>query len=139
MEEKTLNRNQAEGDGWCFGCGPNNPFGLKLDFRIEGDKFVAKKTLSREYQSYGGTVHGGIVSTMLDEAMGGYIYELSGQHSVTARIDVRYRRPTPIGEELTITAWIDSKKSKFVKMKAEVALPDGTVTAEGTATIAVME
>ena len=139
MEEKELNRNQAEGDGFCFGCGPNNPYGLHLDFRVENDRFVTKKVLTHEYQSYGGTVHGGIVSTMLDEAMGGYLYEISGQRSVTARIDVRYRRPTPIGEELTIAGWIDSKKGNFVKMKAEIALPDGTITAEGTATIAVME
>ena len=139
MEENVLNRNQAEGDGYCFGCGPNNPHGLHLDFREEGERFVTKKTLTREYQSYGGTVHGGIVSTMLDEAMGGYLYEISGKRSVTARMDVRYRHPTPVGEELTISGWIDSKKGKFVKMKAEIALPDGTITAEGTATIAVME
>ncbi len=125
-------------DHYCFACGAENPVGLHLHFTEQDGQFVTKKTLPREYQSYQGVVHGGIVTTMLDEAMGGYLCEI-GEPAVTARLDVRYRHPTPVGEELTITGWIAGRRANFVEMKATVALADGTVTAEGTAKMAVME
>ena len=132
MEEKRTVR-----EDYCFACGAANPVGLHLNFRIEDDKFITKKVVPREYQSYTGVVHGGIVTTMLDEAMGGYLYE-RGEKAVTARIEVRYRKPTPVGEELTITGWVESRRRNFVEMKSTIALPDGTITAEGTAKMAVV-
>ena len=138
MTEKTAPDIRALGDNYCFACGLDNPYGLKLGFQVEGDRFVARKTLSREYQSYTGVAHGGIISTLLDEAMGGYLVAL-GEKAVTGRLTVRYRRPTPIGEELRVAGWLVERRGRFFKMKAEVALADGTVTAEGTAEMAVVE
>jgi acyl-coenzyme A thioesterase PaaI-like protein len=138
MGTKYENNGRALGENYCFACGLENPYGLKLDFRIEGDRFVTETTLAREYQSYSGVAHGGIVSTLLDEAMGGYIVAL-GEKALTGRLSVRYRHPTPIGEPIRIEGWIELRRGRFVKMKASVALADGTVTAEGTADLAVVE
>ena len=132
MEQK-----QQVREDYCFACGEANPVGLHLHFHIENERFITKKIVPREYQSYTGVVHGGIVTTMLDEAMGGYLYE-QGEKAVTARIEVRYRQPTPVDEELTITGWVESRRRNFVEMKAAIALPDGTITAEGTAKMAVV-
>lgn len=132
MEQK-----QQVREDYCFACGEANPVGLHLHFHIENERFITKKIVPREYQSYTGVVHGGIVTTMLDEAMGGYLYE-QGEKAVTARIEVRYRQPTPVDEELTITGWVESRRRNFVEMKATIALPDGTITAEGTAKMAVV-
>ncbi len=66
MTEEKARDIRALGDNYCFACGLDNPYGLKLDFRIEGDCYVARKTLAREYQSYTGVAHGVIVSTLLD-------------------------------------------------------------------------
>ncbi len=134
MKEKQ----QGPREDYCFACGPANPIGLHLQFEFEGECFQAKKRIPREYQSYTGIVHGGIVTTMLDEAMGGFLYE-RGEKAVTARLDVRYRKPTPVDEELRITGWVESRRGNFVSMKATIALPDGTITAEGTAKMAVVE
>lgn len=134
MEEKKA----VPREDYCFACGEANPIGLHLKFEFVGDTFTTKKTLPREYQSYTGIVHGGIITTMLDEAMGGYLYK-SGKKAVTARLDVRYRKPTPVGEELTITGWVESQRANFVNMRATIALSDGTITAEGTAKMAVVE
>lgn len=131
------NFRQSVSDGYCFACGEKNPIGLHLDFKVEGESFVAKKTLTREYQGFTGVTHGGIVTTMMDEAMGGYLVAL-GEQGFTARLDVRYRHPTPIGEELTVRGWIESRKGPFANMKATVELPDGTVTAEAKAMMRVM-
>ena len=125
-------------EDYCFACGEANPIGLHLDFHVMGNKFVTKKVLPKEYQSFTGIVHGGIVTTLLDEAMGGMLYH-GGEKAFTARLDVRYRHPTPVGEELTITGWEESRRGNFVKMKAEIALADGTVTAEGSAQMALAE
>ena len=132
------NFRQSVSDNYCFGCGSDNPIGLRLDFQVEGDKFVVQKTLAREYQSFNGVTHGGIVTTLLDEAMGGYLVAL-GKQGFTAKLEVRYRHPTPIGEPLTVMSWIDSTKGPFVNMKATVALADGTVTAEAKAMMRVVE
>ena len=124
-------------EDYCFACGEANPIGLHLQFQILEDRFTARTVIAREYQSFTGVVHGGIVTTMLDEAMGGYLYQ-SGEKAVTARLEVRYRKPTPIGEPLVITGWIESRRRNFVDMKATISLADGTITAEGTARMAVV-
>ena len=126
------------GNDYCFACGVNNPYGLKLNFRMEEGCFVTETVLAREYQGYTGVAHGGIVSTMLDEAMGGYLVAL-GEKALTGRLSVRYRHPTPIGVKLRIEGRIEARRGNLVKMKAAVCLPDGTVTAEGTADMAVVE
>lgn len=131
-------KEKLPGEAYCFACGPENPIGLHLDFHFVADKYVAEKNLSREYQSYDGVVHGGIVTTMLDEAMGGFLYS-TGEKAVTARLDVRYRKPTPVGADLVITGWEEGRRGSFVNMKATIALTDGTVTAEGSAKMALVD
>ena len=45
-------------ENYCFACGKDNPVGLHLDFHIEENEYRAVKTLSRNYQSFTGVVHG---------------------------------------------------------------------------------
>ena len=128
---------ELRGDHYCFACGKNNPIGLHLNFKIIDDRFVATKTLSREYQSYPGIVHGGIVSTMLDEAMGGLIVE-RGEKAVTAKMELRYRKPTPVGEPVTVTGWEESRRRNMVITKGTITLSDGSIAAEATATMMIV-
>ena len=131
------------GDGevansYCFGCSHTNPIGIKLDFTVHEGHFVATKTLPREYQSYDGIVHGGIVITMLDEAMGGLLYA-RGEHAVTARLEVRFRKETPILVPLRIEGWIEERRRSLVDTKAIVKIADtGEITAEASARLAVL-
>jgi acyl-coenzyme A thioesterase PaaI-like protein len=121
---------------WCFACGKQNPIGLKLNFREEGDSYITTFIPQAEHQGYNGIVHGGIVSTLLDEVMAGYLYA-KGYNAVTAKLDVRFRKPTPILQELTVTARITAKKRNMYEMTAEITLPDQSVSAEGKAIVAV--
>ena len=60
--------------GWCIGCGKNNPYGLKLNFQWDGKTVRSEFTPNDFYQGWPKIVHGGIITTMLDEVMaGGYI------------------------------------------------------------------
>ncbi len=119
-------------NSWCFACGPDNPIGLKLKFYEENGVYKTTFTADKRHQGYDGIVHGGIVSTLLDEAMGRYIYS-KGLHVVTARLDIRYRKPTPIGEKLLISGKVVSQRRKMYEVSGTICLEDGTVTAEGTA------
>lgn len=121
---------------WCFACGPQNPIGLKLKFREEGDTYISTFIAGPEHQGYDGIMHGGLVSTPLDEIMARYVYA-KGLTAVTAKLEVRYRQPTPIGQELRISGWITSQRGKMYELAGKIALPDGTVTAEGKAMVAI--
>ncbi len=123
---------------WCFACGPLNPIGLKLKFKEENGEYITTFKAGAEHQSYDGIVHGGIVSTLLDEIMAGYIHA-KGVKGVTARLEVRFRQPTPIGEELIVTGRIKGQRGNMYELAGLIKLPDGTVTAEGKATVAVVE
>lgn len=122
---------------WCFVCGKDNPIGLHLSFRVENDTYVTTFTPGPEHQSYDGVLHGGIISTLLDEITAGYLYA-KGLKAITAKLEVRFRAPTPIAQPLTVRGWIVGKKRSMYEMAGSISLPDGTVTAEGKAIVAVV-
>ncbi len=117
----------------CFGCGQENPIGLKLSFQWDGKTARAEFTPSELHQGWSGFVHGGIITCLLDEAMA-YAALFSGVNCATARMQVRLRRLALVGEPLTITSSITKKTRKVVEAKAAISQKDGTLIAEGTAT-----
>ena len=123
---------------WCFACGRLNPCGLKLTFEEIDDTYITHFTGAPEHQGYDGIMHGGIVSTLLDEIMARYIYA-KGVTAVTARLEVRYLKPTPIGVPLLIKGRIAHHKGRIYETTGTIELPDGTVTAEGVAKVFVTD
>ena len=117
----------------CFGCGQDNPIGLKLDFRWDGKTARAEFTPSKLYQGWAGIVHGGIITCVLDEAMG-YAALFGGVYCVTARMQVKIKRLPLVDEPLVITSFIAKKNRKLIEAKASISLRDGTPVAEGNAT-----
>ena len=117
----------------CFGCGQDNPIGLKLSFQWDGKTVRAEFTPTEFYQGWSGLVHGGIIICMLDEAMS-WVALFEGMNCVTAKMQVKLRRLTSIGEPLIITGSITKKTRKLVATKAAISLKDGTPIAEATAT-----
>ena len=78
-------------DGHCFGCGPLNPDGLQLKFEpVEDGSSVASYEVPPRFQSWAGMAHGGIVSLMLDEAVGWAAWH-AGHPGVTGRLTWRKR------------------------------------------------
>ena len=118
--------------GNCFVCGKNNPNGLQLSFEIDKEKQTLKSTFiaSPTFQGWDGIVHGGMISTLLDEAMAKLVYEL-GYQAVTASLEVRFKKPAPILEPLTIRGEITEVNKRLIRAKAYVAKEDGTILATG--------
>ncbi|MHB0913270.1 MAG: PaaI family thioesterase [Armatimonadota bacterium] len=113
----------------CFACGPANPIGLKLRFADEDGRYVARFTPRPEHQGYDDVTHGGILATMLDEAMAKLAYEM-GEFAVTAELQIRYRKPALVGEELTVSGWVISERRRLIDAGAEVRNSRGELVAE---------
>lgn len=123
-------------DNGCFVCGKSNPIGLKLDFEFEGDEYVTYFTPKKEHQGWVGIVHGGLVSTILDEVMTRSIHE-RGINAVTGEMTVRLRRPAPIGRRLRFAGKIDEERpdSRVILCSARATDEDGVLLAEATGKI----
>jgi acyl-coenzyme A thioesterase PaaI-like protein len=118
-------------DNYCFACGRANPKGLHLTFRFEGDEYVCDFTPAREYQGWTDILHGGIVSTVMDEVMTRLLWE-RGISAMTAELTVRLKRPAPVGRPMTARARLASQRKRLYETEAELTLEDGTVAATAT-------
>ncbi len=122
----------------CFGCGQNNPIGLKLSFQWDGRGVVAEFTPGEHYQGWQRVVHGGIIASMLDEAMA-YAARFAGKNCITAEMEIKFKCVALVGEPLVITASITKNTRRLIKARAKVCLKDGTLVAESTGTQFVIE
>jgi uncharacterized protein (TIGR00369 family) len=126
-----MKRLQLEDDHHCFACGMDNPHGLRIDWKIEGLTTTAEFVADRKYQGWRGIVHGGIVATLLDEAMTRLAWLVCGG-ALTAEMTVRYVAPAPIGETLVIRGEIIKESRKIVEMKASLHDASGKLIAHST-------
>lgn len=120
----------------CFVCGLKNKFGIKAQFYVtDTSELIALFTPSEEHQSYPGRLHGGISSAILDETIGRAIlnkYETE-VWGVTIELNVQYKKPVPLDEELKVIGRITSENSRFFEGSGEIVLKNGdvAVTAKG--------
>jgi len=122
----------------CFACGTLNEAGLHLDFEVSRDRAETRFVPERRHEGYDGTVHGGIVAALLDETMGWAVFH-QGIWGVTARLNVSFRRPVPVGQELHVVAEVTRRRSRAIETSGAVRRAnDGALLAEADATFLVM-
>ena len=110
----------------CFVCGQDNPAGLKLDFFFDRErkKAWAEFRAGREYEGYRDIVHGGILSSLLDEVMAKAI--LADEIPVvTSKLMVEFRKPVLIGEKLRAEGWITGQKGQAFFTEGRIAKENG--------------
>jgi len=118
----------------CLVCGPKNPFGLHTSFfELDNNELLAVFKPRGEHQSYPGRLHGGIISTILDETIGRAIMIQSEDEiwGVTVDLQIRFKKPVPLDEELRVIGRITKDSSRFFEGTGELLLQDGTVAATG--------
>ncbi len=115
-------------DGLCFGCGQNNPIGLKLEFRRDGNGVAAEFIPGKLHQGWPGILHGGIITCLLDEAMS-YAAYFTGRSCLTAKMEIEIKRPAPLDQPLVITAAVTRHTRRLIETEARVCLRDGTLIA----------
>lgn len=122
----------------CFICGRKNPHGLYMTFFDNGEnEVVSQYTVSEDYQSYPGIVHGGIVAAMLDEVVG-RVAMIDDHHHfmMSVKLEVKYRHPVPTNTLLKIIGRVVKLRGRLGQAVGEVVLPDGTIAAESAMTLA---
>ncbi len=117
---------------WCFGCGEANPEGLGIQFRIEGRRVTGEFRTRRAHEGFPGLAHGGIAAAAIDEAMGWAMYA-AGAWAMTARLQVRYRRPLPLGERLEVSAEVVRDRGRWLEAEGRLRIPDGPLLADAKA------
>jgi uncharacterized protein (TIGR00369 family) len=118
----------------CFACGPDNAAGMHLKFTYDKKRkaFVCRFRLDERYTGPPGHCHGGIIATILDEAMG-KVNKLRQVIAVTAQMTVDYLRPVPLNQPLRVESRaVSSLRRKHVN-RGEVLNRKGEVLARGEA------
>ena len=120
-------------DDYCFACGAKNQTGLHLTFNYDNEGIWGAFVPERNHQGYKGIVHGGIISTVLDEIMARMFID-RGLKIVTVKMEVRYRKPIVVGKRLVLRAEPLPGEGKFVYAQSKVMSAEGAVlaTAKGT-------
>lgn len=123
----------------CFVCGVNNKTGLNLDFYETGPGEVTVETVvPNRFQGYPGIVHGGIVASIVDEALGRVHMGSDPAHPrfmYTARLSIHYRQPVPTLTPIKIVGHAQKQKVRSATSTAEIYGPDGELLVEAEAVL----
>jgi uncharacterized protein (TIGR00369 family) len=120
-------------DRACFVCGEKNPAGLRLHLRFDPERgeSVAEVVFEERFQGWAGIVHGGLLATVLDEALI-YAAGAMGVKCVTGEITVRYVKPASIGVPYTLKGRFIEDKGKIVLAESELVDSTGTQVARAS-------
>ena len=106
---------------YCFGCSPENPMGVKMEFYEDGDEIVSFWKPKPEYQGWLDTLHGGIQAVLLDEICAWVIVRKLQTTGVTSKMETRYRKSILTNDTLLeIRASIQEQKRNIILVKATI-------------------
>lgn len=125
----------------CFACGMENEYGLKLPFYGDGElRVVCEYIISDQYQGFPGIAHGGIVTTLLDEALvRAFMTKDPNRFMYTAKLTVRFRKQVPTEQLLKIEGEVVKDRGRMGESKAKILGPDGDILAEAEALVVALE
>jgi uncharacterized protein (TIGR00369 family) len=125
---------------YCFACGKNNPEGMRLKFSYdeERDCFVCRFRLSKRYTGPPGHSHGGIIATILDEAMG-KVNKLRHVIALTSEITVNYLKPVPLNKPLRVESREVRVRGRQHINMAEIFNQNGEVLARSRGTFVAID
>ncbi len=109
----------------CYVCGSENPSGLHIEFHADGpDGCRAEYTARPEHTGWPGIVHGGLLFTLMDEALA-WALAYAGMRGVTARGEFRFSMPAKVGTRLIVTAKVGDRQRRLVRARAEIRTAEG--------------
>lgn len=118
----------------CFACGELNEHGLRMSLHAEEGRCWSELTLDARFQGWDQLAHGGILSTILDEVMA-WALVAQDQWGVTARLNLAFHRPAPIGRRIRAEGWLVEGRRRVSRTAASIrdaATGELLVSAEGT-------
>ena len=132
MSYKVINKQQNSKK--CIVCGMENELGLKASFyELDNGELVAMFKPIEEHQSYPERLHGGVAGAILDETIGRAIMiEHKNIWGVTVELNLKYRKPVPLNEELKAVGRITRDTSRLFEGTGEILLANGEVAVSAT-------
>ncbi|MDP9729033.1 PaaI family thioesterase [Alicyclobacillus tolerans] len=126
------------GNQYCFVCGADNPRGLHVHFekRDRANSF-ATFYVDKEMAGWPSVQHGGITSTLLDEACA-YVATFLGKVTVTAELNISFKAPIRVGETLYIEATPTRESRKLILVQATIHNAEGELKATADAKMMVL-
>jgi uncharacterized protein (TIGR00369 family) len=114
-------------------CGRQNPVGLKMSLSVDPDSGIVHVNFvpRAEHIGFEGIVHGGMISTVIDEAMVWAATWSGKRFCVCGELSVRFRRPAAVGEELHLEARVEFARPKLIQTAATIRTPDRQIVAAG--------
>jgi len=108
-------------DHHCFGCGQLNEHGLRLELFPDPDGYGVFTSFvpPARTEGYTGMVHGGIITTVLDEVMA-WSLARHGIWAVTGQLTTRYRKPVMLGEATTARGYLLRDRGRALEMRGEL-------------------
>lgn len=124
----------------CFGCGGANDAGMKLTFEQDNvhRRIVGRFVLGETYQGGGGMAHGGIIATLLDEAMG-KVCRFRDVRAVTAELNIEYLKPVKVDEEIVVEGYETDQKGRNLFLAGEIRNAAGELLARGRGRFVVIQ
>ncbi len=120
-------------DNYCFVCGKENPHGFQIEVQYSEPELAAETELSipREYQGWADVIHGGILSTLLDELMAHAIWHFAGP-GLTISMEVRFHAPLKPGEPIRVRGVMHTPNGSRRQTVGEIIrIADGQRIASG--------
>ena len=119
----------------CFGCAPNNPFGVKMEFYEDGEDIVCHWTPRSEYQGWLDTLHGGIQSVLLDEICAWVLMRKRQTAGVTSKMETRFLKPVSTNDsQITLRAHITEQKRNIIIIDATLENSAGEICSQSRCT-----
>ncbi|MEA2735882.1 MAG: hypothetical protein QOE14_2333, partial [Humisphaera sp.] len=117
----------------CLVCGRNNPHGLNMSLFVDPESGIVHVDFSPRgvHIGFEGIVHGGMLATVIDEAMVWAATWAGKRFCVCGELAVRYRRPAQIGEPLHLEARVEFARPKLIQTMATVRSTDNNVVCAG--------
>ncbi len=117
----------------CYGCSPDNPHGLKMEFYDDGDGIVSTWDPSPDFQGYHKVLHGGIQATLMDEIASWVVYVKLQTAGFTSRADVRYRKTVFVDKgPLTLRARTTGMRRNLADIEVQLFDASGKLCTEAT-------
>lgn len=137
MTIKNINLARSDANH-CFVCGPSNPVGMRVQFRMEDGICKAEYAPSSDQCGYSGITHGGILFSLLDDVMANWLF-LQGERAYTAKCEIRYREPAKTGVTIALEGELTNRKGRYASMRGYARdAGDGRLLAEAVATFMVI-
>lgn len=117
---------------YCFACGLENEYGLQMEFESNGEKLRSRVAIPGHLRGWRSLVHGGIISTLIDEGMSWAAIHLKQKFILTKNMRSEFKKPVFIEKPVVVYSFVlEDINERTVRMGAEIYDEENDLCARG--------